>query len=125
MNRALPGDLLQKAAHQSLHYPHACQRVLCNAGCDTGLYMSLYTDFKLMVKQVKTHLSVTYYTRQIAQYFCRVPAYRMSSTGIFIAKKVIPALKYFQAQKLWQKFGEKRNYYTHFPLIELRTKYTK
>lgn len=63
MNRALPGDLPQKGARQSLRCPLACQWAPRDAGSDTGLYMPHYTDFTLTVKQVKTHLSITYYTR--------------------------------------------------------------
>lgn len=64
MKRALPGDVPQKAAHQSPRCPPACQRALCNAGSDTGLHTSLYSDFILTVKRVKTHLSVTTWDKQ-------------------------------------------------------------
>lgn len=39
-----------------------------------------------MVKQVKTHLSITYYMRQITQYFCRVSACHMPSRYIYSKK---------------------------------------
>lgn len=80
--------------------------------------MAFCTGFTQVV--VQNHTPISYVSRETygAVFQHTAPAqYRC-----IYSKKVVPALKCFQAQYLWQKLREKKNYYTHYSLLELKTK---
>lgn len=72
-------------------------RALCNAGRDIGPHMSPYTEFTWRVKQAKTHLSITIETNSTV-FLQGLHTPRAQYGYIYSKKKVIPALKCFQAQ---------------------------